>query len=81
MVARLKPGVTLAQAQERIDALNHRNLDLFPKYRQLLVNARFGTRVLLLKDELVRDIRPALYLLQIRGGSGAPDPAASTWPT
>jgi predicted permease len=68
MIARLKPGVTLAQAQERIDALNHRNLDLFPKYRQLLVNARFGTKVLRLKDELVRDVRPALYLLQIAVG-------------
>jgi len=62
---RLKPGVTLAQAQERIDDLNRRNLDLFPQYRQLLINARFGTRVAGLKDELVRDIRPTLYLLQI----------------
>ncbi len=68
MIARLKPGVTLTQARERIDALNHRNLDLFPKYRQLIVNARFGTRILLLKDEMVRDIRPALYLLQIAVG-------------
>jgi predicted permease len=51
MIARLKPGVTLAQAQERIDDLNRRNLDLFPQYRQ--------------RDELTRDIRPTLYLLQI----------------
>jgi predicted permease len=68
MIARLKPGVTLAQAQERIDALNHRNLDRFTKYRELLINARFGTRVLRLKDELVRDVRPALFLLQIAVG-------------
>jgi predicted permease len=68
MIARLKPGVTLPQARERIDALNHRNLDLFKKYRELLVNARFGTKVLRLKDEMVRDIRPALYLLQIAVG-------------
>jgi predicted permease len=68
MIARLKPGVTMTQAQERLDALNHRNLDLFPKYRQLIVNARFGTKILRLKDEMVRDIRPALYLLQIAVG-------------
>ncbi len=68
MVARLKPGVTLTQAQERINALNHRNLDRFAKYRQLLINARFGTRVLRLKDEMVRDVRSALYLLQIAVG-------------
>ncbi len=65
MIARLKPGVTLTQAQERIDDLNRRNLDLFPQFRQLLINARFATRVAGLKDELVRDIRPTLYLLQI----------------
>ena len=68
MVARLKPGVSLTQAQERIDDLNRRNLDLFPEFKQLLINARFGTRVMGLKDELTRDIRPTLYLLQIAVG-------------
>jgi predicted permease len=65
MIARLKPGVSLAQAQERINDLNRRNLDIFPEFRQLLINARFGTRVIGLRDELTRDIRPTLYLLQI----------------
>jgi predicted permease len=65
MIARLKPGVTLAQAQERIDDLNRRNLDIFPNLRQLLINARFATKVVGLRDELVRDVRPTLYLLQI----------------
>jgi len=32
MVARLKPGVSLIQARQRIDALNRRNLERFPKY-------------------------------------------------
>ena len=65
MIARLKPGVTLAQAQERINDLNRRNLDIFPQLRQLLINARFATKVIGLRDELTRDIRPTLYLLQI----------------
>ncbi len=65
MIARLKPGVSLAQARERINDLNRRNLDLFPQFRQLLINSRFGTKVAVLKDELTRDIRPTLYLLQI----------------
>jgi predicted permease len=64
MVARLQPGVSLGYAQQRIDALNKQNLDLIPKFRALLENARFGTKVLGLKDEMVRDIRPTLYLLQ-----------------
>ncbi len=64
MFARLKPGVTVAQAQERIDALNKANLDRFPKYRKLLEDARFGTKVIGMQDLLVRDVRPTLYLLQ-----------------
>jgi predicted permease len=64
MMARLQPGVSIAQAQQRIDTLNHANLDLFPKYKQLLINARFGTVVRGVRDEMVRDIRPTLYLLQ-----------------
>jgi len=64
MVARLKPGVSLSQAQQRIDALNRRNLERFPKYRKLLEEARFGTRVQGLQDAMVEDIRPTLYLLQ-----------------
>ena len=64
MFARLKPGVTVGQAQQRIDALNKSNLDRFPKYRKLLEDARFGTKVVGLQDLLIRDIRPTLYLLQ-----------------
>ena len=64
MVARLKRGVSLAQAQQRMDALNRRNLERFPKYRKILEEARFGTRVQGLQDAMVEDIRPTLYLLQ-----------------
>jgi len=64
MVARLKPGVSLAQAQQRIDALNRHNLERFPKYRKLLEEARFGTRVQGLQDSMVEEVRPTLYLLQ-----------------
>jgi hypothetical protein len=64
MLARLKPGVTVAYAQQRLDALNAENLERFPKFREILKQARFGTRVIGLQDELIRDIRPTLYLLQ-----------------
>ncbi|MBI2680716.1 MAG: ABC transporter permease [Candidatus Solibacter usitatus] len=64
MYARLKSGVTVEQAQQRIDALNKANLDRFPKYRQLLEDARFGTKVVGLQDLIIRDVRPTLYLLQ-----------------
>jgi len=64
MIARLRPGVTIAYAQQRIDALNKENLERIPKYRELLIAARFGTRVVGWKDELTRDVRPTLYVLQ-----------------
>ena len=64
MIARLKPGVTVGYAQQRINMLNKQNLDRFPQYKTLLENAKFQTRVIGLQDELVRDVRPILYLLQ-----------------
>jgi predicted permease len=64
MVARLKPGVKLQYAQQRIDALNKRQVERSGRLRKLLEDARFGTVVLGLKDEMVQDIRPTLYLLQ-----------------
>jgi predicted permease len=69
MIARLKPGVRIARAQERIDNLNRRNLDIFPQFRQLLINARFGTKVVGLNDDLVHEFRPTLQLLQIAVGA------------
>jgi predicted permease len=68
MIARLAPGVTLAGAQQRIDALNKENIDRFPQYKPLLETAKFGTKVLGLKDEKVKAIRPTLYLLQCAVG-------------
>ena len=62
-VGRLKPGSTVEQARQQIDALNARNLDRFPNFKQILINAGFHTVVVPLQDYLVRDIRSTLYLL------------------
>ena len=64
MIARLQSGVSVAAAQSRIDALNLQNLDRVPKFRQLLIDAKFATRVRGLKEEMVKNIRPTIYLLQ-----------------
>jgi predicted permease len=64
MIARLKPGVSLMNARQRIDALNKFQVERSGKLRKLLEAARFGTVVLGLKDLMVRDVRPTLYLLQ-----------------
>jgi predicted permease len=62
-VGRLKPGASIQQAQQQIDALNTRNLDRFPAFKQVLINAGFHTVVVRLQDYLVREIRGTLYLL------------------
>ena len=62
-VARLKPGATIEQARQQIDALNARNLDRFPAFKEILINAGFHTVVVPLQSYLVRDIRGTLVLL------------------
>ena len=62
-IGRLKPGATIEQAQAEVNALNNANLERFPQYKQLLINAGFRTHVDRLQDILVRDVRPTLYLL------------------
>lgn len=62
-IARLKPGASIEQARQQIDALNARNLDRFPQLKQILINAGFHTVVVPLQAHLVREIRSTLYLL------------------
>ena len=62
-VARLKPGAALAQAQAQVDALNAANMERFPQYKQLLINAGFKTVVTPLQDYMVRDVKPIMFLL------------------
>lgn len=63
MIARLKPGRTVADAKAQVDAVNARNDARFPHFHQLLIDAGFHTSVAQLQSELVEDIRPVLMLL------------------
>jgi predicted permease len=62
-IARLKPGASIQQAQQQIDALNTANMERFPQYKQLLINAGFHTTVIPLQEDVVRDIKRTLYLM------------------
>jgi predicted permease len=62
-VGRLKPGATATQVQQQVNALNAANMERFPQYKQIWINAGFHTRVDRLQDVLVRNIRPTLYFL------------------
>jgi predicted permease len=62
-VGRLKPGATREQAQAQIDALNAANLERFPQFREILVNAGFHTIVVGWHERLVRSVKPTLSLM------------------
>ncbi|HXS96537.1 MAG TPA: ABC transporter permease [Candidatus Limnocylindrales bacterium] len=62
-IGRLRPGATLQQAQAQVDALNRANLDRFPQFKELLINAGYHTMVAPLEDMLTKDVRSSLYLL------------------
>lgn len=64
-IARLAESVTIEQARAQVEALNARLSDEWPvpNGRQLLENVGFNTQVVLAKDDLLREIRPTLFLL------------------
>ncbi|MFI5178104.1 MAG: ABC transporter permease, partial [Vicinamibacterales bacterium] len=63
MIGRLKPGATVVQVQQQLDALNARNDERFPQFHEILKNAGFRSLAAPLQEEIVRDVRPMLYLL------------------
>jgi predicted permease len=63
MVGRLKAGATLDQVRQQVAALNARNDERFPQFRQVLQDARFHTVSVMLQDDVVRDVKAALYIL------------------
>ena len=62
-IGRLKPGATLEQAQAQVNALNNENLERFPEFKEILINAGFHTEVLPLQDMVTAGVKKTLYLL------------------
>ena len=63
MLGRLRPGATLAQARARLKQMTAAEIEREPRFRQLLIDARFRTDALPLQESMVRGIRGTLYLL------------------
>ncbi len=63
MIGHLKSGATIDQVRAQVDALNARNDERFPQFRELLKNAHFHTVSVFLADDVVRDVKASLYLL------------------
>ena len=62
-IGRLQQGATIQQVQAQIDALNAANLEKFPQFKEVLINAGFHTSVEPLQEMVVRDVRSVLHLL------------------
>ncbi len=62
-IGRLKRGASVAQVQSQINALNAANLEQFPQFKVMLIQAGFWTKVEPLQQMVVRDVKDALYLL------------------
>lgn len=63
MIARLRPGVSLAEAQAELDVVNSRSLETDP-YAQLVLDTGFKAYVRDLQQDHVAELRKVLLLLQ-----------------
>lgn len=64
MVARLKPGATIAQAQREVDALHAANSERLPQARSFWETSGFGGLVLDYLAENVSEVKSMLWLVQ-----------------
>jgi len=64
MMGRLHEGVTLSQAQARVEAINRVAAERAPEFREALNDAGFGTKVAPLHDEAVETVQTELLLMQ-----------------
>src|SRR5262249_53383434 len=62
-IGRLEPGATREQAQAQIDALNAANLERFPPYKELLLNAGLHPVLAGWHERLVKSVKPTLSLM------------------
>lgn len=64
MIARLRPGASLAGVQSEMSTIVQRNLDRLPERRPFAERSGFGGYAVPLREQLVGDVRTPLYLLQ-----------------
>ncbi len=63
LIGRLKPGATIEQARQQLEAVNAREIEAMPAFKPILENAGFASFVVPYQEDLVRTVRAVLYLL------------------
>jgi predicted permease len=64
MIARLRPGATVAQLDAQMKTIVNRNLDRLPQFQAFARTSGFGGYAVPIREELVGDARAPLYVLQ-----------------
>lgn len=64
MIARIAPGVTMDQLRGQFTAIVDRNLERLPERRASAETSGFSGMAVPLREQLVGDVRAALYVLQ-----------------
>ena len=64
MIARLRPGASIAQLNDQMKLITERVTDRLPTRAQFMKNSQFGGFAVSMRDQLVGDVRTALYVLQ-----------------
>jgi predicted permease len=65
MIARLKPGATIAELDAQMKTIVSRNVDRLPEFRPWVATSGFTGRAIPIREELVGAAREPLYVLQI----------------
>ena len=64
MIGRLRPGVTVAQAQRELNRINAENDERFPEFKEVLRKAGYSSIAANYQEDITRDVRSTLWLLQ-----------------
>jgi len=64
MIARLRPGASIAGVEAEMSTIIQRNLERLPQRRPFVEQSGFRAYVVPIRDQLVGDVRTPLYLLQ-----------------
>jgi predicted permease len=65
MIARLRPGATIAQVDDQIKVITDRVADRLPSRAGFMKTSLFGGFAVSMRDQLVGNVRAPLYMLQI----------------
>ena len=65
MIARLRPGATIAQLNDQIKVITDRVADRLPARAGFMKTSLFGGFAVSMRDQLVGNVRTPLYMLQV----------------